>query len=95
MHEIITTLTINDVTEVEVATFDFSNQEEVIEFLNDYEGMELDRLYDELRKLGDRTFAAVKQHHRKAMSRHIEGTTRKDGCSPIDGSITITVNRVA
>ena len=94
MHEITTTITVGDRTEVEVAKFAFENQEEVLDFLNDYEGMELSRLYDELRKVG-RTFAAIEPCHRKALRRHIKGKAYVDGCKPVDGSITIAVSRVA
>lgn len=95
MHNIITTITINDATTTEVVPFEFADQEEVLDFLDSYESMELSRLYDELRKHGDRTFAALKSHHRKAMTRMAEGTARTDGHEPVNGSIVITVERVA
>ena len=96
MHEIITALTIDDKTEVvEVCKFPFANQEEVIDFLNDYMTVELDRLYDELKALGDRTTALIEPCHRKALTRKVTGTSRKDGRKPIDGCITVSVRRVA
>lgn len=95
MHVITTTVRIADDTTVEVANFDLGTQEEVIDFLDEFEGMELGRLYDELKSLGDRTTAFVEPHHRKALRRVISGTARKDGRSPIEGSITITVERAA
>ncbi len=95
MHQITTTITVGDRTEVEVAKFAFDSQEEVLDFLNDYEHMELDRLYDELRKVGGRTFAAIEPCHRKALRRHVKGKAYVDGCKPVEGSITIAVSRVA
>ena len=95
MHVITTTVTVNDVTEVEVAEFDLGTQEEALDFLDSYESMELGRLYDELKPLGDHTTAFVEPHHRKALRRAISGTARKDGHSPIEGSIVITVERAA
>lgn len=95
MHNIITTITINDATTTEVLPYEFTDQEDALSFLDDYEHVGLDRLYDELRKHGDRTFAALKSHHRKAMTRMAEGTARTDGHEPVNGSITITVERVA
>lgn len=95
MHLITTVVIINGVATPEFAHFEFANQEEVIDFLNDYESMELDKLYALLRKEGDRTTAYVKKHHRKAMTRIIEGTARTDGHEPVEGSIVVTVERVA
>jgi len=95
MHNIIIVTTIGNATTTEVLPYEFSDQEDALAFLDDYEHDCLSRLYDELRKVGDRTFAAIKSHHRKAMTRTAEGTARKDGCSPVDGSITVTVERVA
>lgn len=95
MHEITTVVIINGVATPEFARFEFANQEEVLDFLDSYESMELDRLYDELRKRGDRTTAYVKKHHRKAMTRIIEGNARTDGHEPIEGSIIVNVERVA
>lgn len=96
MHEIVTAIVIADKTElVEVCEFGFESQEEVLDFLNDYALMELDRLYGLLKTMGDRTTAFVEPAHRKALTRKVSGTSRKDGRAPIDGSITITARRVA
>lgn len=95
MHAIETTITIGDHTEVEVIKYAFENQEEVIEFLNDYEHSVLDRMYEELNKLGDRTSAILLPHNRKALRRHVKGTSRKDGREPIEGSIEVYVHYVA
>ena len=95
MHEIITTIAIDDLSTTEVCKFDFSNQEEVFDFLTDYVSMEASRLYDGLKKLGDRTFVAIDPANRKAMRRTVSGTTRRDGRKPVNGSVTITVRRVA
>lgn len=95
MHAIITTVRINDNETVEVITYDFDGQEEVLDFLNDYEGLELSRLYDELKPLGDRTMALIEPHHRKALRRVVSGTSRTFGKAPIEGSITIEARRVA
>lgn len=95
MHEIKTVITVNDVTETEVVTFDFATQEEVFDFLTDYVSMEASRLYDALKAVGDRTFVAIDPANRKAMRRTVSGTTRRDGRKPVNGSVTITVSRIA
>lgn len=95
MHNIVITTTVGDDTTTEVLPYEFTDQEDALSFLDSYEHDCLSRLYDELRKVGDRTFAALKSHHRKAMTRTAEGTARKDGCSPVNGSIIVTVERVA
>ena len=95
MHEIKTVITVNDVTETEVVTFDFSNQEEIFEFLTDFVSMEASRLYNDLKAVGDRTTVLIEPSHRRSMSRKVSGTTRRDGCKPVNGSVTITVQRVA
>ena len=95
MHEIKTVITVNDVTETEVVTFDFSTQEEVFDFLTDFASMEASRLYNDLKAVGDRTTVLIEPSNRKAMSRKVSGTTRRDGRKPVNGSVTITVRRVA
>lgn len=95
MHEIKTVITVNDVTETEVVTFDFSTQEEVFEFLTDYVSMEASRLYGDMKPLGDRTTVFINPCNRKSMTRTVSGTTRRDGRKPIEGNVTITVRRIA
>ena len=95
MHEITTTITINDVTEVERIEFEFGTQEEVLDFLNDYALMELDRLYEELKAFNGRTFAFVEMHDRRSMRRVVSGKSSADDRAPIDGTVFITARRVA
>ena len=95
MHEIKTTITVSGNVTTEVVTYDFANQEEVIDFLPDFASFEMGVLYDRLRKEGDRTTVYAVPCHRKAMSRTIEGTARSDGRKPVEGSVRIEVRRVA
>lgn len=95
MHNIVITTTIGNATTTEVLPYEFSDQEDALAFLDDYEHDCLSCLYDELRKNGDRVFAVLKSHHRKAMTRMAEGTARTDGHEPIEGSVIVTVERVA
>lgn len=95
MHEIKTVKSIADTTEVEVIRYDFANQEEVLDFLNGFASDEADFLYDALKKRGDRTTVIIEPAHRRSMRRVVSGTTRRDGVRPIDGTITITAERVA
>lgn len=95
MHEIATTKTINDVTEVKVVPYDFENQEEIISFLTDFASAEADVLYANLKALGDRTTVLIEPSMRRSMRRTVSGTTRRDGVKPIEGTITIEVRRVA
>lgn len=95
MHNIVITTIIGNATTTEVLPYEFADQEDALSFLDSYEHDCLSRLYDELRKVGDRTFAALKKHHRKTMTRTAEGTARTDGHEPIEGSVTVTVERVA
>ena len=95
MYEVTTTITVNDATEHEVCVLPIETQEELIEFYVDYLSMELDRLYGELRVFNGRTFAAVEPSHRRSLTRRITGTSRRDGCEPIDGTVSIIARRVA
>lgn len=95
MHEIITAITIATEQVVETCEFDFDTQEDVIDFLDDFMSFEASRLYDELRKRGDRTTVIIDPCHRKAMRRTVSGTSRSDGRDPVEGTIEVTVRRVA
>ena len=95
MHEITTIKTIDDLSTTEVCRYAFDTQEEIFEFLTDFASMEASELYDALKKCGDRTTVLIEPSNRKAMSRKVSGTTRRDGRKPVNGSVTITVQRVA
>lgn len=95
MHEIRITTTVADQSTTTVLPYEFGSQEEAIEFLEDYILVELGNLYDELRKLGDRTTALVEPASHRSMRRTVTGTSRKDGRSPITGTTTVSVTRVA
>lgn len=95
MHEITTTKTIADATEVEVITYDFDNQEEVLAFLADFASLEADLLYANLKAQGDRTTVLIEPSPHRSMRRVVSGTTRRDGVRPIEGTVTIEARRVA
>ena len=95
MHNITITTTIADTTETTVLPYEFESQEEISAFLEDYVLVELDKLYDELRKLGDRTTAMALPAPHRSLRRVVEGTSRMDGRAPIHGTTTVRVERVA
>lgn len=95
MHNITITTTIDDATEVSVLPYEFDTQEEIAAFLCDYVLVELDKLYDALKAMGDRTTALVEPAAHRSMRRVVTGVSRKDGRSPIHGTTTICVERVA
>ena len=96
MFEITTTITAaNDVVDTDTWVEDFATQQEALEFLTEFVSYEASRLYEELGKLGDRTFVAIDDVPHRAMRRSASGTTRRDGAKPIEGNVTITARRVA
>lgn len=95
MHNIIITNTVNDTTDELVLPYEFESQEEAISFLEDYALVELGKLYDQLKALGDRTTAFVEPAPHRSLRRVVSGTSRKDGRKPIEGMTTIRVERVA
>ena len=95
MHNITLTKTVDNATETTVLPFEFETQEEIISFLEDYITVELSKLYDELKALGDRTFCYPVPAPHRALSRSVEGTVRSDGRPAIHGKTTVRVERVA
>lgn len=95
MHNITITTTIDDATETTVLPYEFESQEEIAAFLSDYVLVELDKLYDALKAMGDRTTALVEPAAHRSLVRTISGTSRRDGRAPIHGETTIRVERVA
>lgn len=96
MYEITTTITAaNDVVDTDTWVEDFATQEEALQFLTEFVSYEASRLYEELGKVGDRTFVAIDDVPHRAMRRSASGTTRRDGAKPLEGNVTITARRVA
>lgn len=95
MHNIIITNSVNDTTEEVVLPYEFANQEEAIAFLDEHILVELDKLYAQLKALGDRTTAFVESAPHRSMRRIASGVSRKDGRAPIKGTTTVRVERVA
>lgn len=95
MHNITVTKTIGNETTETVVPYEFDTQEEAIEFLEYFMSDEMSSLYDELKKLGDRTTVMAIPAPHRSMRRVCEGTSRKFGRSPIEGRVEVTVNRIA
>lgn len=94
MHNITITTTINDESTTTVLPYEFETQEEIASFLSDYILVELDKLYDALKALGDRTTALVEPAPHRSLVRTVSGTSRRDGRAPIQGKTTVRVERV-
>jgi len=95
MHNITIKTTIADESTTTVLPYEFESQEEIASFLGDYVLVELDKLYDALKAMGDRTTALVEPAAHRSLVRTVSGTSRADGRAPIHGETTIRIERVA